>query len=155
MGRREEGNVQFATSRYVQVPIAQSKLSLTGQANKQSGSITELLRLCPLPLLPLERWFLGAAAAPAPPVAAAQAPFSCSSPLLLVRLLFFPLLFFWLGILHDSDVSVFSRPHSTAAVDADWHFCGLHVGIVSPSCCCFGGLGEVARGVMSLWQHQL
>lgn len=101
----------------MQVTIAQSKLSLTRQANRQSGSITELLRLCPLPLLPLERWFLGAAAAPAPPVAAAQAPFSCSSPLLLVRLLFFPLLFFWLGILHDS-VSVFfldltQRPLST------------------------------------------
>ena len=69
----------------------------------------------PFPLLPLERSFLGAAAAAAPPAAAvaaaaaaaaAQAPFSCSSPLLLVRLLFFPLLFFWLGIVRDSDVGV-------------------------------------------------
>jgi len=65
-------------------------------------------------LLPLERSCLGAAAAAvvvvvaaaAPPGATAQAPFSCSSPLLLVRLLFFPLLLFWLGIAQDSDVSV-------------------------------------------------
>lgn len=108
----------FATSHCMQVPTAQSRQSFCWQ----EGSITKLLRLCPLPLLPLERWLLGAAAAAAaaPPVAAAQAPFSCSSPLLLVRLLFFPLLFFWLGILQDSDVSqCYCRPHSTAAVNAD------------------------------------
>lgn len=72
-------------------------------APRQEGSISKLLHLCPLPLLPLERWLLGAAAAAAaaPPVAAAQPPFSCSSPLLLLRLLFFPLLLFWLGIVHD------------------------------------------------------
>lgn len=71
------------------------------QLHEQEGSITKLLHLRPLPLLPLERWLLGAAtaaAAAAPPVAAAQPPFSCSSPLLLLRLLFFPLLLFWLGI---------------------------------------------------------
>lgn len=69
------------------------------------GSVSKLLRSLP----PEEqRSFLGAAAAAAaaaPPAAAAHAPFSCSSPLLLVRLLFFPLLFFWLGILRGSDVS--------------------------------------------------
>lgn len=92
----------FATSQCMQVKIAQTRRSFCWQ----EGSITKLLHLCPLPLLPLERWFLGAAAAAAPPVTAAQAPFSCSSPLLLVRLLFFPLLFFWLGILQDSGVSV-------------------------------------------------
>lgn len=62
-------------------------------------------------LLPLDRSFRGAAAAAAaPPAAAAQAPFSCSSPLLLVRLLFFPLLLFWLGIVQDSDDKCYFRP---------------------------------------------
>jgi len=38
-----------------------------------------------------------------PPVTAdAQAPFSCSSPLLFVRLFLFPLLLFWLGIMERS-----------------------------------------------------
>lgn len=93
----------------------------------RKGCITKLLHLVHLfPLLPLEHSFLGAAAAAAPPVAAAQAPFSCSSPLLFVRLLFFPLLFFWLGILQDSDDKCNFRPLSATAVNAVWHFCGLH-----------------------------
>lgn len=94
---------------------------LAGRQHHQTS-----LHLRPFPLLPLERSLLGAAAAAAPPVTAAQAPFSCSSPLLFVRLLFFPLLLFWLGILQDSSVKSYFRPLSTAPVSAVWHFCGLH-----------------------------
>lgn len=86
---------------------------LAGRQHHQTS-----LHLRPFPLLPLERSLLGAAAAAAPPVTAAQAPFSCSSPLLFVRLLFFPLLLFWLGILQDSSVKCYFRPLSTAPVSA-------------------------------------
>lgn len=68
-----------------------------------------------------------AVAAAAPPAAAAHAPFSCSSPLLLVRLLFLLLLVFWLGILRGSDVSSAVVGASSAApVSAVRHLCGLH-----------------------------
>lgn len=80
-------------------------------------------------LLPPEghRSVLGAAAAAAAPpaaAAAAHAPFSCSSPLLFVRLLFFPLLFFWLGIVLGSDER---RPRFQRLLSPTvWHFFGLH-----------------------------
>lgn len=100
----ERSTVPFLQCMHINVTVVQRR-DKPRVSPWQEDSITELVHLCPFPLLPLERSLLGAAAAAAaPPVAAAQAPFSCSSPLLLVRLLFFPLLFFWLGILQDSDV---------------------------------------------------
>lgn len=105
------------------------------QLLEQEGSITKLLHLPPLPLLPLERWVLGAAAAAAPPVAAAQPPFSCSSPLLLLRLLFFPLLLFWLGIFGGaSDIfDLTQRPLSQPT----GIFCGIRPCIVLSWRCCY------------------
>ncbi len=74
-------------------------------------------------ILPLILSLGGPAVAPvnteaAPPVTAdAEAPFSCSSPLLFVRLFLFPLLLFWLGIMVRS---VWMQPASE-------HLCGYHV----------------------------
>ncbi len=74
-------------------------------------------------ILPLMLSLGGPAVAPvnteaAPPVTAdAEAPFSCSSPLLFVRLFLFPLLLFWLGIMVRS---VWMQP-------ATEHLCGYHV----------------------------
>lgn len=98
--------------------------SESSQLHQQEGSITKLLHLRPLPLSPLERWLLGAAAA-------AQPPFSCSSPLLLLRRLFFPLLLFWLGILRDlSSRCFYSTSLSGLCHPPTGSFCGMRLCIV-------------------------